>query len=157
MRIEPENENEQALERWLHAQLRQLPERAAPEGLVPAVLAALAARPAQPWWERPWLTWPWAAQALSSGAAAALLGALGFWGRPLLERVGVGPEFQWTGVRPFLASLWDAVGAWAGHWGSLPPAWIPWLGYGGLTLLLLYLACVGLGTVCFRLVETQRN
>jgi hypothetical protein len=73
MRPTPESELEQTLDR----ELRGLPDRIAPETLIPRVLACLAQRERAPWWRKSFAYWPWPARMLflvtSSGLAALLL------------------------------------------------------------------------------------
>lgn len=54
------------LERIVHARLRALPSPRAPRSLRPAVMAAVRARAARPWYARPWHSWPSGWQAVSA-------------------------------------------------------------------------------------------
>lgn len=145
------------LEAALHRELRQLPPLRAPETLAPRVMAVLRARAARPWWQLPWLMWPRAWQTASVVVAAAVL-ALAIWAERLLwDRAAggsVGEVSSWQSYASFSA-LWDTGSTLAGTLGT----WVgasPWIWAGAVgAVAALYLFCVGLGTMCFR-VATNR-
>ena len=53
------------LESFVDRQLRRLPQPAAPDTLLPRVMAAVRAWSARPWYQRTWFTWPLALQIAS--------------------------------------------------------------------------------------------
>jgi len=60
-----------SLERRAGDRLQELPGVRAPRSLLPAVMAAVDAARALPWYSRPWLAWPVAFQVLSLVLVAA--------------------------------------------------------------------------------------
>ncbi len=138
------------LEAQLDHALKSLPPIEAPAGLAPGVLAILAARARQPWWERAWWDWPLSAKAaflVLTVAVAGLLAGGGLFFGEGAESYGIG-LLDW--LHPFvtlmeilapLASagllVWETIGE-------------PFLIYGALCIGALYLTCLGMGTACFR-------
>lgn len=151
--------NPQNLEELIHRELAKLPERQAPPSLVPRVLARIQAQEQRRWWQRPWSSWPrrWQLAFLpvvGSCAAGAVL-VLFF-----LESLGVG---QWSfepvwKTASFISGLWDVLSALGSAVlilaRSAAPNW-----FWGLACLpvLLYLVCIGLGTLCFRVAVSRRT
>jgi|RhiMethySRZTD1v2_1073278.scaffolds.fasta_scaffold1550271_2 hypothetical protein len=143
------NEPDPQLADQIDAALKQLPLVPAPRELAGQVRAALLARAARPWWRREWWHWPVLARAALLSFAAAVIVALGS-SSALLD---VDP----TNVSQLGARLVPAVGypgpletlVNAGHvlWER---AVAPQILHFGAGLALLYLVCVGLGTVYFR-------
>jgi hypothetical protein len=76
-----ERDNEQELERAVHAELRQLPLPRAPHTLLPRVMQAVDAASHRAWYTRAWLTWPRWSQAASLAVVAVV--AYGIWRLPL--------------------------------------------------------------------------
>src|SRR5688572_18233080 len=74
MKIPEEND----LERFIHEQLRKLPDRPAPDDLVGNVLAAIAREKSRPWWRQPFTCWPRWPQTVLFTALLGLLGALAY-------------------------------------------------------------------------------
>jgi len=64
------------LERRVDAELRRLPLPAAPDTLLPRVLAAVDAWARRPWYSRAWFTWPLGWQAVSIASVALATYAL---------------------------------------------------------------------------------
>lgn len=147
------------LESWLDEQCRVLPDLPAPPTLIPRVMAALREREARSavWWRRPWWDWPRAAQAASLVLLSLAIGLLG-----------------WTVVEvreALLASYWQhALSEWRGQFAPLLQ-----IGHalGGVVatlarhlkgtvgmvlmgaLIALYLTCIALGTLLFRLLRSH--
>jgi len=151
------NEQEQ-LERLIHGELRKLPDLRAPETLVHRVMLAVHAKERQPWWQRPWLSWPLPAQVISSALFAATAGALIYFGAQAWQLAGIGNPLDkiWLGIVS-LAPLWDwlvalvnAVALVIQKVGQLYLL----VGLGVATTM--YLFCVATGTACYRLAFTRR-
>ena len=98
------------LETLVHRRLRQLPDPQAPQTLLPRVMAAVRAWSERPWYQRAWVSWPAALQAVSIAALAAVIGG-GFLVVQWTERVAAPAIVLWrTLVEPaapyaFLAVL----------------------------------------------------
>ena len=148
-----EHETDKQWEELLDRKLRDLPEREAPATLIPRVLAAIEARARLPWWRRSWWHWPPLARIL----ALVLLGVV----------VG-GMAYLLAGVEHSLVVA--AVEQQAVDWlARLTPFWNACVTLGNAAALVLrqcgnlllfgavflcvgmYLSCLALGTVCYRL------
>ncbi len=150
--------NEKQLEQLIHGELRKLPELRAPETLVHRVMLAVHAKERQPWWQRPWLTWPRLAQLISFALCAATVGGLVYLGAIGWQATGIGSPldkiWQWISS---LAPLWDWLV-------TLANAASLVLQKGGQQFLLIglsiagtmYLLCVATGTACYRLAFNRR-
>src|SRR6059058_4774263 len=99
---------EKELEQLIEREARKLPELQAPETLVHRVMLAVHAKERQPWWQRPWLTWPRAAQVISSALSAVTVASFVYFGAAAWRAAGIGSPldriFQWISS---LAPLWD--------------------------------------------------
>ena len=145
-------------EETLDAELKLLPDLPAPDTLIPRVMAALAAEACLPWYRRTWWTWPLAARVLSVAVLSALWGSLAW--------------VAWhTGDNHVLAGAGDQVGGWLA---PFRPAWTvlnsvvnalalvlrqggSWLLFGAVAFaVIMYLSCVGLGTVFYRVAIKNR-
>lgn len=144
-----QNEPNKNLEELIHGELRKLPELPAPQNLVSRVMAVIVERERQPWWQRPWLAWPMAARGASVAILSVCLGAAGFvghtvWARLTLSRFGDQTWMSLGWVWDFLATLGNASLV---VLRAVNPVWV----IGGLAFAaFVYLTCIGLGTVCFR-------
>ena len=140
------------LEDQIQRALQGLPELSAPAALAPRVMAAIRAQAGRPWWRQSWTAWPWQIQTASLALLAVVAVALSLAG-----------GWAWQAAsRPDVA----------GHWFDTLPAWgdtllntsallfrhagTNWLVLGLATVILMYLTCVGVGTLCFRLVFSKR-
>ena len=140
------------LEDQIQRALQGLPELSAPETLAPRVLAAIRAQSARPWWQQSWAAWPRPIQTAAIASLAFVAVALSLAG-----------GWAWQAAsRPDVA----------GHWFDTLPAWgdtllntsallfrhagTNWLVLGLAAVILMYLTCVGVGTLCFRLVISKR-
>jgi len=143
------NEPDKNLEALIHAELRQLPELPAPRNLVGRVMTMIAEQERQPWWRRPWLTWPKTAQAASAALLLAFIGGAGFIGHTAWEGLSLASveNRSWMSLEggwEFLGTLGNAVLV---VLRAVNPVWL----MGGLAFAgFVYLTCIGLGTVCFR-------
>jgi hypothetical protein len=146
--------SEPRLESLIDCALKSLPPLAAPDTLVPRVMAALAARAALPWYHRAWQTWPRAGQVLSLAALAAVFAAMAAAGGQWIPAGTARPTAGLLGGLSLLASLLATVGeALVLTVKHLHPAW---LATGLLVLSAGWLSCLGLGTAIFRLAMPRR-
>ena len=151
------NEQEQ-LEQLMHGELRKLPELRAPETLVHRVMLAVHAKERQPWWQRPWLTWPRPAQWISSALFAVSVGAAIYFGTQAWQLAGIGNPLDkiwlWiVSLAPlvdWLLALLNAIALVVQKGGQLYLL----VGLGVATTM--YLFCVATGTACYRLAFTRR-
>lgn len=149
----PQSDPSRSEVRALHEQLRQLPLRKAPSTLVPRVMAAIQARRQLPWYKRTWWTWPLSAKILSGvlvvglgiGTAFLMGPEMGqsFWGDCLAKLHSVA-----NGLAEALSPLVSVIEALGFVLGKVNKAvWIAAAALGGF----LYLSCVGLGTMLYRM------
>ena len=151
-------QDEKQLEQLVHRELRKLPELLAPETLVHRVMLAVHAKEREPWWQRPWLTWPRPVQVISSALCVATVTALVYFGAGVWQAAGIGNPldkvWQWAGS---LTPLWDWLM-------TLVNAVVLVLQKVGQQYLLIglgvaatmYLMCVAAGTACYRLAFHRR-
>jgi hypothetical protein len=153
-----ESNPQRTLEELIHRELSKLPERPAPETLIPRVLAQIQARQRKRWWQRAWPQWPLAAQLASlplmlASVAAAIFGVTVIW-KFMLGYTEFGTIADMldsaSEVWDFLAVLGNAVMVLGRSVGQ------EWLLLGVLVPLSMYLACVGLGTLCYRMASYRR-
>lgn len=140
------------LEELIHRELSKLPERPAPESLIPRVLARIQARQQKRWWQRSWPQWPWALQ-LASVPVMALVVAAACFGVTVLWQLALGSEefgFMSTLVDR-VAGAWDVISV-LGHAVMVLGRSVgqQWLLVALMVPVSMYLACVGLGTLCYR-------
>jgi len=150
--------NEKLLERLIEGELRKLPELQAPETLVHRVMLAVHAKERQPWWQRPWLTWPRAAQVISSALSAVTVAAFVYFGAAAWRAAGLGSPldsiFQWISS---LAPLWDWLVTLANALALvLQKAGQPYLLIALGIAAAMYLLCLASGTACYRLAFNRR-
>jgi len=157
--MESPDRNQERLAQWVHHALRGLPPRNAPAGLQSRVLAAIARRSAQPWWEQHFLRWPLPARLgfllLSAVIARLLLQASG-WMIDRLRELGVSPvvatqarelRSDWS----FIASLNDTLHV---VLNAIPSPWL----YGSLAVIgLMYATLFGIGSVAYRTFNQERS
>lgn len=147
-----DDRDEKQLEELIHRALKQLPDLSAPETLLHRVMLEVHARARQPWWKRSWLGWPLGIQLLSlamllpsAGLVSYLIGAAwdGVNGTSISARIS-----EWlANYAPILETvktLSNALLVLARQVGQ------PLLFFALGSSLLIYFACVGLGTVCLR-------
>ena len=136
------------LEKFIHARLRQLPDREAPEALVNNVLAALARRKALPWWRQSFSYWPKKVQGLLFAVLASVFLAAVYGASHAADKVPV-PDvaeqissyaWVWRTIRSIGETLVLSVS-------SLPMQWLLAI---GCLFMLLYGACIAAGFALFR-------
>lgn len=137
----------------LGQELGRLPDRRAPESLIPRVMAAIRERERLPWYRRSFTAWPGWVRGMVMAVLVGLLAvstwglAQGMWGVSLAERF---PE--WAGWTTVVGALWSAANSLAGAVAVVlrqAGGWV--LGASLLLAGTMYLSCVGLGTAAFRL------
>jgi hypothetical protein len=153
-----ESNPQKTLEDLIHRELSKLPERPAPETLVPRVLAKVQARQQKRWWQRPWPQWPWAAQLASlplmlASVAAALFAVSVLW--KLL--LGYTDLLTVSQAVESMADVWDFFGV-LGNAALMVARSVgqQWLLLALFVPVSMYLACVGLGTLWYRLALSRR-
>jgi len=140
------------LAREIDRRLRELPVIKAPQQLIPQVLAAIQAQSCQPWWKRSWLCWPTGIRFGFLFVCFALVAAIGYGVSQIpATSLVTAPLTEATSWFGFLKPLVAVVTA-------LSNALVLLIRAGGQVFLwslaavaaLMYLTCVGLGTVCYR-------
>ena len=143
-----ESNQQKELERFIHEQLRKLPEHEAPVNLVENVFKAIAARQVVPWWKLPFTFWPRPNQTLLFAALALLFaGAVYLSWAPaeqltassLVERAR---PFGW--VAGVAGTVFSSV--------ALVLRTMPWSWFAALAAVaaVLYVACLGAGLALYR-------
>lgn len=141
----------------IHRELMKLPERPAPETLITRVLARIEERKRH-WWKQPWANWPFLARVIS--LPAMLLCAASFvFGLWLLFKLNVRDWVmtQADDLFRLLVPTWEfslaLMNALLLSLRSLEPHWIL---LSATIAFLMYLTCVAVGTVCFRVALQKR-
>ncbi|HKS38930.1 MAG TPA: hypothetical protein VJW76_17175 [Verrucomicrobiae bacterium] len=148
-----DNDKEKQLEELIHRELRNLPEVAAPPTLLHRVMLAVHENARRPWWVRSWVNWPLGMQMISlavllasAGLVSYFLGAAwdGFNVTSMSSRVV--ESFAW------LKPIWEIVSALVGAAAvMLRVTGQQFLLIGAAIVVLAYVTCVALGTVCVRM------
>jgi hypothetical protein len=147
-----------SLEELIQRELSKLPERSAPNTLIPRVLAQIQAAEQKRWWHRPWSHWPLGMQIASVplllsgvGAAVLVLSMLSNW---LLGQVTLG---ELAAQMDSLSAIWDLMSVFANAILVIGRAvGQQWLLLGLLIPMAMYAACLGLGTLCYRVAVYKR-
>lgn len=151
-------EADDKLEKLIHSELAKLPELKAPETLIPRVLEAIRSNASKPWWQRSWFHWPFGARMTSIGFACAVLAlilvSLSMLWQNASGAAPLGMVLDW--LTPF-AVVGDILSTLAGA-ALMTLSWIGklWLALGLTIAFLMYVSCVGIGTICFRLAVDTR-
>lgn len=153
MRPTPESELEQAIDR----ELRRLPDRRAPETLLPRVLQAIAERQRLPWWQKSFAYWPWPARVLFLAGTSGLAAFLVYFTWGLTSGVSLGSLTDELGQ---LSGRFDLVRGLGGTLGGAVMTLVrsagPWLLWGTVGVLgACYLTTMALGTFCWRLASQR--
>jgi hypothetical protein len=148
---------QEKLERRIHQHLHQLAPLKAPKTFTPRVLSMLEARQRLPWWRKSWTGWSFGVRLLVFTLLLSVAGIGGYAGMQIDSGL-------------FLESLLEPLVV---CFSSLEPFWNVLAALGNATLLLLrsgghvllwimaavaalmYLTCVGLGTVCYRVAVSR--
>ncbi len=152
--VRPDPELEQSVD----AALRRLPDLEAPATLVPNVLALLEARARQPWWQRPWFQWPRAIRLLSVAAVVLVVGSLLWVGVPAVGQLDVAGWWQGLAGRlGGLSALWKAGVSLLEALRLAFEASKVWVLGCAALLVTMYLAGLGMGTACVRVVMAVKR
>ena len=139
------------LEKFIDAKLRELPELSAPPTLAPRVMARVRSRAEQRWWQRAWWNWPLTAKAAFAALCMCVLGTLTGGGIWLNDSVAAYSQQVSRQVAP-LTSRMDALPQIAvfatGLQGYITQQHLL---YGLALFAAVYLSCVGVGTMCYRI------
>lgn len=153
-----QNDPNRQLERLIQHELEKLSELQAPSTLIPRVIAAIEAEAHAPAWRRPWWTWPLTLKAASLACFFTAVVAVLYGSNWALDQIKV------SAVPERIAYGWDAVAVIGEVIGTLGRALLivcqsmgqPWLLALLMLAFLMYLTCVGVGTVCFRVAVNKR-
>ena len=151
-------EPDDKLEKLIHLELAKLPELQAPETLIPRVLEAIRSNASKPWWQRSWFNWPVGAKMTSIGFACCVLASILIGSAILWQNAsGVAPLGMVAGWLTPFAVAGDIVSTLASA-ALVTLNWIGtlWLVLGLVIAFLMYVSCVGMGTICFRLALNTR-
>jgi hypothetical protein len=145
--------DEKNLEQQVDRALKALPELKAPARLLPRVMEMVAARTARPWYSRSWLEWPAAVRSVSFAVLVLIFAGICFAAWQLTRAAGVTLAMEevrdaFSGVAALLNTLMVILNALVLAVKHLST---PVLAACVVGLVLAYSACIGLGTVYFKL------
>jgi hypothetical protein len=141
------------LETAISRELKALPELAAPTALASRVMAAIEQRARVPWYRRSWQTWPVALRGVSFVGLLAAFAILCFGSWRLAHFATLTPAArEVSGWFSLVNAVWNAANILANALGLAFRSLGPAVAIGSAVMLLIsYTACVGLGTVYWRL------
>jgi len=157
MRLDP-HEDRQDWVAALDAELRQLPDVQAPETLIPRVMAVVRAKAKLPWWRRTWWHWPPAAQVLLLLGFVGLMIGLSYYGPLAWNGLATSHLGQTLGGwLQALTPLWDCLAALINAFALvIRQARTLALVLAAGICLALYLSCLGLGTMMYKVAFSKR-
>ncbi len=143
------------LEARIQREFDNLPELPAPTTLAPRVLRAIQVQRTRPWWQQSWAAWPAQIQTAALALLMTLAVALSL----------AGGWAWWSAARPQMDS--ESFTAWVPFGDALLAvantsllllrhAGQTWLIIGLTAVSLMYLTCIGVGSLCLRLVIPKR-
>jgi hypothetical protein len=143
--MKPSPEDQLRLEQLVDRTLRGQPPRHAPATLEARVLAEIARRAAQPWWQLSFGHWPVAARVvfLLSSLVVARMALRAFdW-----VTMPVGSSSLTSSLPPEVSWIHSLFAAIVSVFQLIPPMWV----YGGLTIVaIMYAALFGLSATAYR-------
>ncbi len=153
-----ENDTIRQLEHLIQRELETLPELEAPHTLIPHVMARIEGQAHAPAWRRTWWAWPLSLKITSATVLFTLIAIVSYgshWAAAQWET----QELPQTVIR-----WWDAFASAGAVLGTLGNALLiagrsigqPWLLGMFAFVFLMYLTCVGIGTICFRAAVNKR-
>ena len=152
-----QNEREDKLAERIQRELDRLPLLNAPASLLPRVMAAVEARVHLPWWRRSWSTWPTGYRVLFLLVSVVLAAGCAYGLSVVGEDVSF-PSLKTavSGSFAFLRPVWELVLALGNALVLVVRSGGPLLLWVlGLTVTAVYLASVGLGTLCYRVATNK--
>jgi len=147
-----DSREQQDLEKFIHEQLRKLPDNPAPADIVGNVLARIEARKNLPWWKRSFVDWPRTIQSVFIVTLSVLLGLLVYIAAIPAEQFSLSALVTRIQSLSWVGELFNALA------GSLllivkNMSWQWALAVGGV-FIVMYSTCVAGGMVLYR-VTTQ--
>lgn len=143
-----ETPEQKELEKFIHQQLKKLPEHEAPDTLVTNVFAALAARENLPWWKQPFTAWPKNTQGILFAVLTVIFVSVVYiaWRPAASLSLSALPEkvssFTW------IARVVESLGATA--LSVVRGLSWQWFVAMGVVFVMLYAACVATGFALYR-------
>ena len=153
-----DSQHEERLAAEIDQELKSLPELQAPSTLILRVSAAIAQRRISPWYRQPWHAWsvPMRAAALVLLAAGFASLCLSVWTLPDTQSYLAATRHTAAWFSG-LTTLWNALNALLGALAQAVQQLHRGILFGCLTAVALAWAmCLGLGTLCLRLVLARR-
>ncbi len=146
-----ESPEQQELERFIHEQLKKLPEHQAPANLVQNVLQEIAARENLPWWKQPFTSWPRNGQALLFATLASVCGGALYFAWSPAEQLSAGSLAVYIRPLGWMSGVADTLfSSFMLALRNLPWSWLAVI---GAVFLIMYAACVGAGVALFRVAS----
>jgi hypothetical protein len=143
---------EQALERLLQRELKELPDLQAPETLFHHVMLAVHERAGLPWWRCSWQGWPPGFQAFALVLLIGMAASVSYLTALTIQAADL--SVLTTAIEPWLdpvRSGWEVLGT------VVNAAFLVFkaggqqvLLWGAVLVFGIYFACVGLGSACAR-------
>ena len=157
--METPPDSEEKLAKLIGYHLRQLPAPKAPRSLAPRILEAIAARQNRPWWQKSWFHWPRYFQTLFVLVTLTAVAFAGWYSTAL------DPDVFLNHLREVVLSQFDFAKPVVTLVVALGNALVSVARAAGQTfwmaaisvVVVIYLACVGLGTLCYRLAFSNSN
>lgn len=145
---------EERIEKWLDGELKKLPELSAPESLLVRVMGTIQERSHRPWWRRSWQGWPPGLQVVAFLLLLVTAGGVSYLGAVAIDEIRV------FGAETVLGSWFEPLEVGLDLMGTVWRAALLVFQAGGHQLLVvtvlfvlgIYVACLGLGTVCTRVL-----
>jgi hypothetical protein len=145
---------QQDLEKFIHDQLRKLPDNPAPETLLGNVMARIEARKNLPWWKRSFMCWPRGVQTVFIIALSCLLGALVYAAAIPAEQFSLSALVTRAQSLRWIGELFDALAGSA----VLIVRSLSWQWFAGIALffVVMYSVCVAGGMALYRVATHGR-
>lgn len=144
-------DSQKKLEEWAQRVLEQLPSLPAPDTLIPSVLNRLRLVSSLPWYQRTWFVWPSSLRTASGLLSALILGGVVLL-LSMLDFSALLRLENWKFLSdPLVGAVSDVFSAFARLLGK------NFLLYALGVVLMMYLFCIALGTLCVRLISNARR
>ena len=141
------------LERFIHDQLRKLPDREAPSDLAVNVLAAITRQQQQPWYRQSFTHWPIVARVILLASLASLLGVMAWVVAGPAEQLSTTSIYGQMMSAAWMANVLKAFGA--ALWTSMQGVAVCWVAAAVVVILAMYGACVAGGLALYRIAVTH--